>query len=92
MAGSQLNRRRSSRIGIDLKVESINSIECNYSIIDISKNGFFIKTDIVYDIGSKFILTFKLPDNPMPISAYCQVLWSNFAGNSNKNPTGIGVR
>ncbi len=92
MASTQLNRRRSSRIPTNLKIESINSIECKFPVLNVSENGFFIKTDVPYKKGSKFILTFKLPDGPMPISAYCQVLWSKFLEDSLEDSNGIGVK
>lgn len=92
MASSQLNRRKSPRIEIDLKLESINSNPCDYSIVNLSNTGFFVKTDNNYPVGSKFLVTFKLPTSPMPINTYCQVVWNGFESTSNNAQSGMGLK
>lgn len=92
MVSSQLNRRKSPRVKSDLKAHTFDSTNCDYPITNINRNGFFIETGFLYPEGFKFLLTFKLPDSPMPVKAYCQVVWNNNHASSDKEVNGIGVK
>ncbi len=91
MSESLLDRRSSHRYNVDLSVTSIDSIDCQYSIKNINNFGIFIETNIYYDVGAKFILTFKLPEQNIPITCYCEVIWNSYSKSNTKNSNGVGV-
>jgi len=59
---------------------------------NISKGGLFIMTEHPLKESEEFLLRLQLPDLPEPIKITCEVLWVRQQGESEKRPSGMGVK
>ena len=59
---------------------------------NISKGGLFIKTERPLKEGEKFLLKMQLPDLSEPIKLDCEVAWTREQSETEKRPSGMGVK
>ena len=69
-------RRRESRVPIELKVEykRLNSFFADYTR-NISRGGTFIKTQRPLDIGTEFVFRLVVPKLEKPLDLHGRVQW-----------------
>jgi uncharacterized protein (TIGR02266 family) len=59
---------------------------------NISKGGLFIKTERPLKEGEKFLLKMQLPDLSEPMKLDCEVAWTREQSETEKRPSGMGVK
>ncbi len=69
-------QRLYKRVPVSLKIalqEDGEDISINFSVIDISEGGLFVQSNILWEPGQIFFLTFTLPDSQQTISVRGEV-------------------
>lgn len=77
-----------------LSIEHMGAI-INGKCLDLSAGGMFIESQEDVPVGTRFKLSFKLPDRPAtPITCQAEVMWLNRRPNAMKPhyPQGFGLR
>ena len=59
---------------------------------NISKGGLFIRTERPLREGEKFLLKMQLPDLSEPMKLDCEVAWTREQSETEKRPSGMGVK
>ncbi len=59
---------------------------------NISKGGLFIRTERPLKEGEKFLLKMQLPDLSEPMKLNCEVAWTREQSETEKRPSGMGVK
>lgn len=59
---------------------------------NISKGGLFIRTERPLREGEKFLLKMQLPDLSEPTKLDCEVAWTREQSDTEKRPSGMGVK
>ena len=86
-------RDRPRRVSINIPV-SYNNIDMflDSDIMNLSKGGVFIRSDISLPIRSHVDFQFLLPDSSRLIKATGIVVWSRGYSKSGSEPSGMGVQ
>ena len=85
-------RRREKRVPVDIEVQY--STEESFAvdwISNISRGGFFIKTEKPFPPGTKLKINFTLPDRQIPIKVEGVVRWKADPGSDPRIIPGMGV-
>jgi len=59
---------------------------------NISRGGLFIRTERPLKEGEKFLLKMQLPDLSEPMKLNCEVAWTREQSETEKRPSGMGVK
>jgi uncharacterized protein (TIGR02266 family) len=59
---------------------------------NISRGGLFIRTERPLKEGEKFLLKMQLPDLSEPMKLDCEVAWTREQSETEKRPSGMGVK
>jgi uncharacterized protein (TIGR02266 family) len=64
------------------------------SSVDMSSGGLFLKTETLFTVNEKVILSFTLPDVKKVVNCSAKVAWVNLQNNPRKPefPAGIGLQ
>lgn len=85
-------RRKNLRIPFQIDLSTSNSRSGYLQTYDISSYGMFVKTDAPLPMESKIFVSFKVPNNPMPIKSYARVAWINLTNKDKNKPVGMGIQ
>jgi len=85
-------RRKNLRIPFQIDLSTSNSRSGYLQTYDISSYGMFVKTDDPLPMESKVFVSFKVPNNPMPIKSYARVAWINLVNKDKNKPVGMGIQ
>jgi len=59
---------------------------------NISKQGLFIRTEHPLREGEQFLLKLQLPNLFEPVKVKCEVVWARVPSDTEKRPSGMGVK
>ena len=97
----QQDHRAHKRLPVSLRIslqEDGEDISVNFSVIDISEGGLFVRSNILWEPGQIFFLRFSLPGSDHLISVKGEVARSEdkyflFHDEDTKDPIpGMGIR
>ncbi len=89
-SGSGINRRRSNRTDLLVRVEysTVDEIFSEFTR-DINEGGLFIETEKPRPTGTEVAMRFNLPGTDEPLQTIGRVVWVRSA--SNEEPAGMGI-
>lgn len=90
MSKNELERRKTFRVQYNLKVTFSGNYDGEYETEDISPLGIFIKIPDPPPLNTRSFVSFKLPENAMPIRTFARVA-RVLRGTEDNEISGVGV-
>ncbi len=89
-SGSGINRRRSNRTDLLVRVEysTVDEIFSEFTR-DINEGGLFIETEKPRPTGTEVAMRFNLPGTDEPLQTIGRVVWVR--SETNEEPAGMGI-
>ncbi len=93
----QRNHRQHARHHLEAEIEigdGFTGGELTFDSHDVSKGGLFLKSDLLFEVGETFWISFAFPGTEMAVRTRGQVVWvkRNPDENDPTDQAGMGVK